>query len=100
MALSLDGYDERAFLTNEDKKRASAMTLINIGELVKNLSDEFRNEHKHIPWKEIAGFRDVAIHGYFTLLYTIIPVLAWVLACQALIVLVSCICRAALLIYC
>jgi len=43
------------------------MTLINIGELVKNLSDVFRNEHKHIPWKEIAGFRDVAAHGYFTL---------------------------------
>ena len=67
LAQSLDGYDESAFLTNEDKKRASAMTLINIGELVKNLTDEFRNEHEYIPWKEIAGFRDVAAHGYFTL---------------------------------
>ena len=67
LAQSLEGYDESAFLANEDKKRASSMTLINIGELVKNLSIEFRNEHKSIPWKEIAGFRDVAAHGYFTL---------------------------------
>jgi uncharacterized protein with HEPN domain len=23
--------------------------------------------HNHIPWKKIAGFRDIAVHGYFTL---------------------------------
>lgn len=35
-----------------------------IGEAVKNLSDEFRKEHSHIAWKEIAGMRDVLIHEY------------------------------------
>jgi uncharacterized protein with HEPN domain len=24
-------------------------------------------KHNHIPWKIIAGLRDVAAHGYFTL---------------------------------
>ena len=43
------------------------MTVINIGELVKSLSDDFRKQHTDIPWKEIAGFRDIAAHKYQTL---------------------------------
>ena len=43
------------------------MTVINIGELVKSLSDDFRLQHTDIPWKEIAGFRDIAAHKYQTL---------------------------------
>ena len=43
------------------------MTVINIGELVKNLSEETRAAYPHIPWKAIAGFRDIAAHKYQTL---------------------------------
>lgn len=43
------------------------MTLINIGELVKNLSDAFRMSHKNIPWRAISGLRDVTAHKYQTL---------------------------------
>lgn len=43
------------------------MTVINIGELVKSLSSEFRLEHNNVPWKAIAGFRDIAAHKYQTL---------------------------------
>ena len=56
-----------AFNDNEMLKRAVCMTVINIGELVKNLSDQCRRTHKGIPWKEIAGFRDIAAHKYQTL---------------------------------
>ena len=55
------------FEQNEILKRAICMTVINIGELVKSLSDEIRSEHKQIPWKSIAGFRDIAAHKYQTL---------------------------------
>lgn len=48
-------------------KRGICMTVINIGELVKNLSPEFRLEYNKIPWKDIAGFRDIAAHKYRTL---------------------------------
>lgn len=55
------------FKQNEMLMRAVGMTVINIGELVKNLTDETRFAYPHIPWKAIAGFRDVAAHKYQTL---------------------------------
>ena len=36
-----------------------------IGEAVKNLPKEFKEEHPEIPWKDIASMRDKVIHGYF-----------------------------------
>lgn len=36
-----------------------------IGEAVKRLSDDFKNFHKNIPWKDMAGMRDKLIHDYF-----------------------------------
>jgi len=36
-----------------------------IGEAVKKLPKEIRKRYSDIPWKEIAGFRDVLIHDYF-----------------------------------
>jgi len=35
-----------------------------IGEIVKRLSPELTGTQPHIPWREIAGFRDVLIHDY------------------------------------
>jgi uncharacterized protein with HEPN domain len=36
-----------------------------IGEAVKKIPTDLRNQHPHIPWKEIAGMRDKLIHEYF-----------------------------------
>ena len=55
------------FLKDEKLKRAAGMTVINIGELVKSISDELRREHREIPWKAVAGMRDIAAHKYQTL---------------------------------
>jgi uncharacterized protein with HEPN domain len=43
------------------------MTLINIGELVKNLGENIREQHSTIPWRAISGMRDIAAHKYQTL---------------------------------
>jgi len=67
IACMIQGVDETEFLNNDEKMRAVCMTLINIGELVKNMTDEFRSNNQHIPWKDLAGLRDVTAHGYFTL---------------------------------
>lgn len=35
-----------------------------IGEAVKNLPTHFREKHPDIPWKDIAGTRDIIVHDY------------------------------------
>lgn len=55
------------FLSNKLVRNAVGMSLINIGELVKALPIEYRNDHPEIPWKRIAGMRDLAAHKYQTL---------------------------------
>lgn len=56
-----------SFLSDDMLKSAVGMKAIIIGELVKNLSSDFRLQHSEIPWKQIAGFRDIAAHKYETL---------------------------------
>ena len=53
--------------SDEKLKRALSMTVINVGELIKSVSDELRAEHKEVPWKASAGMRDIAAHKYQTL---------------------------------
>ena len=36
-----------------------------IGESVKGLSTPFRTRHADVPWKQIAGMRDLVNHRYF-----------------------------------
>lgn len=55
------------FKSNEMQKRAVCMTVVNIGELVKGLNMDIRKQFTDIPWKAMAGFRDVTAHKYQTL---------------------------------
>ena len=55
------------FLLDDGMKLSMSMTIIRIGELVKNLSEEIRQKNSQIEWKAIAGFRDIAAHKYDTL---------------------------------
>lgn len=36
-----------------------------IGEAVKNTPLDFKNKYPAVPWKRIAGLRDILIHEYF-----------------------------------
>jgi uncharacterized protein with HEPN domain len=67
LAKLTDGYDLASFLADERTKRAVSMTLINVGELVKTVTDELRLANPQIPWKLVAGLRDVTAHRYQTL---------------------------------
>ena len=35
-----------------------------LGEAAKHLSEAFKLSHEGVPWKQVAGFRDVLIHDY------------------------------------
>jgi len=60
-------YDCDTFVSDEKTKRAVCMTLINIGELVKLLSLDFKQANPVVSWRSISGLRDVTAHGYQTL---------------------------------
>lgn len=59
--------DLNEFLADEKLKRAISMTVLNMGELVKSITEETRKEYPQIPWKAIAGMRDITAHKYQTL---------------------------------
>ena len=63
----LKGVSPEAFIEDERTARAVCMTLINIGELVKNLTQELKDAHRDIPWRAISGMRDITAHKYQTL---------------------------------
>jgi uncharacterized protein with HEPN domain len=49
---------------NDEKTSAILYQIAVIGEATKRLSHEFRQQHPEIPWRDIAGMRDVLIHKY------------------------------------
>lgn len=50
-------------------RNSISMPILQIGELVKNLSDNFKLEHVGIPWRDIAHMRDYFAHRYGTIDY-------------------------------
>ena len=63
-SLFLKGYKMRKFLMDGKTQSAVIMQLALIGEMAKRISDQTKLAVK-VPWKEIAGFRDRAIHDYY-----------------------------------
>ena len=53
------------FLANKEKQYAVLRALEIMGEASKNLSEQFKQKHSEVPWKDVAGMRDKLIHGYF-----------------------------------
>jgi uncharacterized protein with HEPN domain len=62
-AFTSDGRDK--FLVEPMIQDAVIRNLEVIGEAVKGLSEDLRSAHPDVPWKQIAGMRDVLIHHYF-----------------------------------
>ncbi len=60
------------FKSNKDIVDATFRRLEVMGEAVKNLPKSFTKKHLGIPWREIAGFRDVLIHRYFSVDWDIV----------------------------
>ncbi|MBI2445939.1 DUF86 domain-containing protein [Candidatus Micrarchaeota archaeon] len=59
------GMDRDDFNANMQTKDAVLRRLEIIGEAVKNIPESIRVQHPKMPWKEIAGMRDILIHAYF-----------------------------------
>ncbi len=53
------------FYKNRPLQDAIIRRLEIIGEAVKNLPTPFKTKYPDVPWKQIAGMRDILIHEYF-----------------------------------
>ena len=45
-------------------RNAVSMCILQIGELVGKLSEEFKNNYNGMPWREIKAMRNIAAHNY------------------------------------
>lgn len=61
----IEHVSESEFEKNSEKQDAVIRRIEIIGEAVKNISNELREDNPDIPWREMAGMRDVVIHEYF-----------------------------------
>lgn len=59
--------DEQSFLNNEVLSAAILHHLTVIGEAITRLSDDLRNRHPEVPWRQIMSVRNRIVHAYFDL---------------------------------
>jgi len=57
--------NKEKFLNSRLIQSAVSRELEIIGEAVKNIPEEIRRKYPALPWKDIAGFRDILTHSYF-----------------------------------
>jgi len=53
-----------AFSSSKLYRKAIIMSILNIGELTKNLPQDYKTSNDKMPWRKISGMRDIAAHGY------------------------------------
>lgn len=66
------GAPEEVFLLSELQQSAVLQKLIVIGEAATRTSQTTRSAHPHIPWQDIAAFRNIAVHAYFSVDWAIV----------------------------
>lgn len=69
---STKGISKKQFLKDETLKRSFVRSIEIIGEAVKKLPDEVRDNYPDFEWKSMAGMRDKLIHDYFGVDYDIV----------------------------
>ncbi len=61
----IKGMDKEEFKNDLKTKQSIYFNLEIIGEAIKKIPKEFKDNYQDIPWKKIAGMRDRIIHFYW-----------------------------------
>jgi uncharacterized protein with HEPN domain len=74
----LAGVERERFLQDDLLRSAVLQKLAIIGEAAARLSKEFRARHADVEWRDIVAFRNIAVHAYFAVQWSIV----WTTATQ------------------
>lgn len=72
------GLEKKDLLNDEKELSALLYQITIIGEATKRLSQDYRQQHPEIPWRNLAGMRDVLVHEYDQIDLDIV----WNVVCQ------------------
>lgn len=57
-------FDREEFENDVEFQFASGMCIIQLGELVARLNEDFMKQYSDIPWRQIRGMRNIYAHDY------------------------------------
>ena len=60
----IEGISYAEFMANTMRQDAIIRELLIMGEAAKRLSPDFKTQHPSIPWRQMAGMRDILVHAY------------------------------------
>ena len=69
------------FVQSSTYQNAISMCILQIGELVGRLSDDFKSEHFQIPWHKIRGMRNYVAHEYGSIDFDVV----WYVATNSIV---------------
>lgn len=61
------GDSAETFKTDAIYRNAAALCILQIGELAGNLTEDFRNRHSSVQWRQIKAMRNIIAHKYGTI---------------------------------
>ena len=76
IAVFLEGRSQESFVSDDMLRSAVLQKLAIIGECATRLRPQVRAAHAHVPWADIIGFRNIAVHAYFSVQWPIVWVTA------------------------
>ena len=68
----IESVPKTEFLGDELRQSGVLQKLIVIGEAAARLPGTFQNQHDEIVWADIVGFRNIAVHEYFSIMWDIV----------------------------
>lgn len=66
------GHSREWFDRSTTYQNAISMCILQIGELVNRLSEDFKAAHGEIPWRKIRGMRNYVAHEYGTIDFDVV----------------------------